>query len=92
MSAALPRESVEYIELTVTVDGAPRTDGVQVAITTGSDRPDDWHAVTVIAGRTLALIGPGTDHPLTPGHYQVWARVTDTPEVPVLSVGRLTIT
>jgi len=61
----------------------------------GNDPTDlDWKAGAWGAANVARiLIGPGTAAALTAGNqYQVWVRVTDNPEVPVLKVDALNVT
>jgi hypothetical protein len=37
------------------------------------------------------VIGPSTANVIPKGEYDVWAKVTDNPEIPVILCGRLTI-
>lgn len=94
----IPRESLEFVgPLHVYVDGVEIT-SFEVAIIATTARPNpvsSWHAPEI--GRTPTsrgvYVGPSTAHLLTPGDYQVWVRITDAPEIPVLShVGGITIT
>jgi hypothetical protein len=83
----IPRESVEFVEVQVTVDGTPATDQVEVATTLGDARPTAWQPATVLDGKTGILIAA-----LPPGTYTVWARVLSVPEQPVTRSGQLRIT
>jgi hypothetical protein len=83
-----PRETTEFVHVVVTVDGQPVTDGVAFSVvprTTAKPRPTSWTPAVVIDGKTGWLLQPGE-----PGDLQVWARVTDNPEVPVLDCGIIT--
>lgn len=65
-------------------------DAVELCLTVGDAEPTVWTPGVwkTIAGRTWAavLIGPGsTIGQLSPGRYKVNFRVTDNPEVPVLT-------
>lgn len=91
-SVSIPRESVEYVRAVVTVDGVEVTAGVSVAITAATARPSSWTAAVVVDGHAAVLVGPGTGNALAPGTYRVWAKVTDSPEVPVVDCGLVTIT
>ena len=87
MSNFYPRESVEFIPVTVTVDGASVSAGVEVCVTTRSARPVDWADPVELEGQIGVMTG-GQD----PGTYTVWARVTDNPEIPVIECGTYRIT
>lgn len=82
-----PRESVEFAAITVTVDGSPVTTGVEVALTTGQDRPTTWAAPTTLGGRIGVMTGG-----LATGYWHVWARVSSTPEAPVIDCGTFQVT
>lgn len=82
-----PRETVEFQPVEVKVDGAVVTDGVQLALTTGSDRPTDWNDPTVVAGGIGVMV-----EGLAVGTYHVWAKVTSSPETPVVDCGTFRVT
>ncbi|MFI5814840.1 hypothetical protein ACIA7S_28275 [Streptomyces sp. NPDC051643] len=101
------RESREFVQATVeaTVEGQPYNpthDVIEFAFTSIGGRPTTWYpggwdGTDPIPGTTTykaqALIGPGSNGPtLTPGRYDVFVRITDTPEQPVIPVGQLQIT
>jgi hypothetical protein len=57
----------------------------------------DWHAgswgsATATGAWARALIGPGTDFELTNGTWQMWVRVTSSPEELVMHAGEVLIT
>lgn len=105
--ASIDLDSVELRTFTVsTVDGQDiHADSVQVAFIAEGFRPDpavDWHTASYISaagtvytfqvgfntsgGVSLATLG-GV------GTYEVWVKVTDNPEVPILKTGdSLTVT
>ena len=87
MTNRYPRESIELVPTTVTLDGTAIVSGFELALTTGDARPTTWEAPDV-AGTTSGYLLPGT---LTPGAYTLWARVTDAPEVPVIALGAFVI-
>lgn len=74
----IPRETEEWIgPVTVTPADKP----LELAILPAGERPtaDDWEAPLVIDGKPgLMFTPPG------PGAYLYWARVTGTPEKPVV--------
>ena len=85
-----PRETTEFVHIVVTVDGQPVTDNVSFSVvprTTGKPRPTTWTPAMLLDGRTGLLLGPAQ-----PGELQVWARVTDAPETPVIDCGTITRT
>jgi hypothetical protein len=84
MSNLYQRESVEYQPVIVTVDGTVRTAGVTLAIVEDGERPvdDDFDAPTVI-GTEIGVMVDG----LAVGAWHVFAKIVDTPEVPVVDCG-----
>lgn len=87
MPSSYPRESVEYIYVSVEDAGTPVTDGVSIAVTAGGTRPTTFTpAVQTSAGLGYKLPGD-----LTPGVYRVFVQITADDETPVLEVDDLTI-
>lgn len=81
-------------------DGATlSSQAVAFTFTTKVGSPSEdatWRGATWIGSPGTAraatiLIGPGTSNVIAKGSYNVYARVTDTPEIPVVLVGRLTV-
>lgn len=103
--SSLSRECV-LAEVEVTEQGLaynPTSDVVEFAFTAIGDRlpatwfVGSWDGTQPVPGTTAyraqVLVGPGSSGPvLAVGKYQVWIRITDSPEVPVLPVGHLAIT
>ena len=100
----LPTTTVEYVKIPVTsiVNGVfldPTSDPVDLAFLATFDKPDtgDWHTGTWTAGGgglyyARCLIGPGSGvGALTAGTWQVWLRLTATPETVVRLVGQIEI-
>ena len=87
MSNGYPRETIEFIPVTVTVDGTPVTTGVMFSITRLHERPTVWVEPIILEDR----IGVMTQHQ-TPGTYLVWAKVSDDPETPVILCGAYVVT
>lgn len=83
----LPRESVEFVPLTVTLDGKPVNQGIELATTQGSARPTVWAPATVLDGKAGLVIDG-----LPVGEHIVWVRVSSAPEAPVLRCARIRIT
>lgn len=82
----------------------PTTDTVQFAFT--ADRMTEPQSGDWVLGswstwapggtikpvyRAVCLVGPGGAKTLTAGRYWIWVRVTDNPEIPVLSAGELQV-
>jgi hypothetical protein len=85
----LPRLSKEWLgPITVTRDGDPVT-GWTLAILPRGQQPTGVAAInqepTTIDGELGVLVGPGTDHVLTPGLYRLWIRYADATEAPVIN-------
>lgn len=79
----------------------PTADTVQMAFkVSGTPSGGDWNtaswaATSAVNGAYLAqcLVGPqNSGVVLAIGSYTIWVKITDSPEVPVLVVGALTIT
>ncbi|HEX5525153.1 MAG TPA: hypothetical protein VFX53_17040 [Pedococcus sp.] len=93
----VPRLSTEWVgPIAVTRNGAVVTDWT-VAIFPRIYQPTLVSEIdeepSTLDGGLGVLIGPGTDHVLTPGLYKIWVRYVDTPEAPVLdNVGLIQIT
>lgn len=89
MSISIPRESDEFIAITITPVGGetPVTAGVTITTTTGNERPSEWRAPTVVGDEIGLLTGA-----LERGRHSVWARVVSSPETIVLEVDTITIT
>jgi hypothetical protein len=82
-----PRESTEFVAVAVTNAGSPVTTSLEFAVVADGARPTAWTASTTLSGNTGILITG-----LTPGFYRVWARVTSSPETPVIECGVIQIT
>ena len=82
-----PRETVEFQEVTVTVDGAPVTTGVAFAVVEDGARPATWSPAEVIGSKIGVMVAG-----LIPGRYRVWAQVTSSPEIPVIDCGPFQVT
>ena len=80
------RESVEFLPVTITVDGVVATSNVTFCLTPEGVRPVTFATPASVAGKTGIMVSG-----LAPGVYRVWAKVTSTPEIPVLNCGYITI-
>lgn len=99
-------QSLQYVQayVTATVGGAPynpTVDVVEFAFTSGSTQPDTWHAGSWDTSQpnpqtstycAQILIGPTGAVTLPAGRYNIWIKIHDNPETPVLPAGQLTIT
>lgn len=83
----IPRESREYLFVTVRQDTVVVTAGVRLAITAEDARPTEWVDATVISNATAILVDG-----LAPGRYRVWAEVSVGSERIVEPAGTLIIT
>ena len=89
--------SVEYVHVPITsnLDTGDLNDlTVQLAIVPDGQEPvtGDWKTGTWIGNHAAVLVGPGATITLTDGTYDVWVKITATPEVPVLLSGSIHIT
>lgn len=78
------------------LDYDPMADDVEFACPAAGGTPTVWidGIWEEVEGSffALGLIGPGTGLVLSPGEYDVYIRITDSPEIPVKKVDRLKIT
>ncbi|GGJ55613.1 hypothetical protein [Glutamicibacter ardleyensis] len=79
------KESIEFQQILVTVDGQPRTD-FQVSLVSYGQRPGEWAANVEVDGKHGVMI-----ENLEPGEYWIYTKVEDNPETPVLLAGRVYI-
>ena len=82
-----PRETVEFQPVTVTIDGTPVTTGVTFAVVPAGTRPITFVTPTTLAGKIGVMITG-----MTVGNWNVWAKVTSSPETPVIDCGTISIT
>jgi hypothetical protein len=87
MSNSYPRETVEFQPVTVTVDGTPVITGVTFALPANRERPTTWIAPTTLGGKIGVMLTG-----LTPGLYDIYAKVVSSPETPVIACGSVSIT
>jgi len=80
--ANFPRESTEFLALNVTVDGVAVTTGITVAVVGQRERPSTWTAPVTLGGKIGIMVSG-----YQPGDYYVWAKVSDSPEQPVIRAG-----
>lgn len=76
------RESVEFQPVTVTVAGVAVTSGVTFCVTAEDERPVTFSAATTLSGQIGVMVTT-----LSPGTYRVWAKISSSPETPVLDCG-----
>jgi hypothetical protein len=83
----VPRETVEYIPVVVTLNGTVTTTGVSFSVVPDGTRPTTWTPAVVLVDATYVLISG-----LTPGIHYVYAKVSAAPEAPVINCGYITVT
>lgn len=81
----IPRESVEFVVVSMTVDGDPAVPN-GIAICGSGQRPTTWLVPETLEGKAGFMTGD-----LAPATYTVYARADDNPETPVVKAGTLTI-
>ena len=100
MNLSQPASSTQIVQVVVTFLTSagttdPRGDVVQFAFTTPGTSPAVWltGAWDATGPPYLAqiLVGPSAPVTLTAGAWDMWLKVTDNPEIPVMSVGILSI-
>jgi hypothetical protein len=82
-----PRETVEFQGITVTVDGVEVLTGITVCIVAHGARPVSFVTPTTLSGK-LGVMLTG----LTPGTYDIYAKIVSAPETPVVDCGSVVIT
>lgn len=93
--STIHRDSVEYLNVTVSAPAGVSLSAqpVAIAVVAGSPAVTDWHTAAWVEGTTTARLLVGPAHvALTPGYLNVWVKVTDNPETPVLKAGTITVT
>jgi hypothetical protein len=104
----LSQASLEYVQATVTALVAdapynPTADTVAFAFLAPGTSPmgatwvtGSWASTQSPTGNgsytAQCLVGPAGATQLAPGSYQVWVKITDSPEVPVIPAYLLTVT
>lgn len=96
--------STEYVRIRIVAEknGAfidPTPDTVQFSFpATGNPTTwsaGSWETDTDTLGNKVyyarCLVGPLGTVTLTAGKYDVWVKITDNPEIPVINAGRLTV-
>lgn len=101
MALSMLAASTEYVTATITADHDITGDTIQVALPTSGQAPATWYNATVLgvvpgSGSWTAtyrlLVGPAAgDVALDAGSYDWYVKLTDSPEVPVRNVGKITI-
>lgn len=82
------RESVEFLEIDVTLDGVVLTSDVSFCVVPTWDRPATWVASEMSNGRTAVLInGPA----LGKGKFDVYVRYAGATESPIIEAVRVNV-
>jgi saccharopine dehydrogenase-like NADP-dependent oxidoreductase len=82
MANAYPRESVEFQPVLVTLNGAPVTTGVSLAVVRDGQRPVTFTAAATMDGLTGIMVAG-----LAPGVYRIYAQLANGQETPVIDCG-----
>lgn len=82
MANLYERESVEFQPVEIKLNGAVVLDGVSYAIVPDGERPVTFTAAVILSGKTGVMI-----QGLSRGTYRIFAKVLNTPEVPVIDCG-----
>lgn len=82
-----PRETVEFQPIIIKKDDVVITTGISTALVAHGARPTVWTAATVL-GLEVGVMLTG----LTPGTYDIYAKIVDVPEAPVIDCGSVAIT
>lgn len=77
-----PRETIEFLPAPITVDGVPVVTGIQYSIVPLYGRPTVWVAQLTVGAEIGVMV-----QALDPGTYNVFAKITASPEVPVILCG-----
>ena len=85
---AIRGDSTEYLKINLTSPDDITTDLVEVSLDSGVT----WHAAEHVTGGVRILIGPAGVASLPAGRWDVRVRITDSPEIPVISAGTLAVT
>lgn len=92
----IPSISLEYLKVPIAGPAGVDLDEfpVEFAIVDDGEIPasGDWEDGLWIGTSAAVLIGPAGTITLTPGTYDVYVRLTATPEIPVLESGSIHIT
>jgi len=82
MTSNYPRETVEFLFVTVKVGGVEVLTDVTLCVVASGTRPTEFVAPATLNGKIGVLITG-----LAPAYYAVWAKVTSDPEIPVIDCG-----
>lgn len=92
MDLRIPSTSLQYVTMPITAASDPTSLLVSMAVMPRGEEPEagDFKTASWAAGqpyRCQVLIGPGSPGVgvLVEGTYRLWAKITATPEIPVLA-------
>lgn len=86
MANVFPRETVEFQGVPITIDGAVVTTNIEYCVVAPGVRPSTWVSATTLAGATGFMVSGKSV-----GTYQVWARITSSPEIAVIDCGTFSV-
>jgi hypothetical protein len=89
--------SKQYIQVPIAPpSGDPTSDAVSMAFSAIDTEPITFYSGNWVTKNGLfyarTLVGPGSAAVLSPGYYEVYVKITDNPEVPVILSGLLEVT
>jgi hypothetical protein len=84
MTATYVVGTVEYLKAVVTCDFTLDAQPVAIRLDSGAWQPATWVGAAGLVRTAEALVDFAS---VTPGRHTVYVKVTDTPEVPILSAG-----
>lgn len=80
------RETKEFQPISIKVDGVEVLEGVEVSVIPSGTRPTEWSAPFTLDGKLGVMI-----EGFVPDTYQVWAKITSVPEIPVIYCGNFKV-
>ena len=86
MANVFPRETVEFQGVPITIDGIVTVANIEYCVVAPGSRPLTWIPAVTLAGNTGLMV-----QGRSVGTYQVWARVTSSPEIPVINCGTFSV-
>lgn len=86
MANVFPRETVEFQGVPITMDGTVVTTNIEYSVVAPGIRPATWVSATTLAGKTGFMVSG-----YAVGTYQVWARITSSPEIAVIDCGTFSV-
>lgn len=86
MVNSYPRESVEFQPVKVTLEGAPVTSGLLIAVVPDGQRPVTF-TPAIVFGPEAGVMVSGLAH----GTYRIFAQLESGPETPVVDCGHFYI-